>query len=201
MIRNLIQLAELSKKVAGEAPLIADSILLVSPGISNAEAIAVRQRFPEISDDYLEVMSQFRWEPVSIGYISPWPWPDPTEKSLLRALELANDPATNPNFEDTESRNLLEVARIEGDPVCIAMQGASLGSGSVWWMHFEELPVRYSKVGENFEQFLVIAGNIWEIARRDLGVRAIPVAEEVIAQLTSDQQVREGWREAVTMLT
>jgi len=163
MINNLDELKLYTEEVATKFPAIASEIKLCSPGCSKEQLATLKQEVPQLPQEYLDIANQVQLVAVSIGQLSLWPVPYGKRDFLLSLIE-ANTDSSNPYLDFYNSNNLVEVARLEANLICLG-KIATENEGQVFLVDIssgENLAIE--KLADNFEQLLVLAGNLHQIS-------------------------------------
>ncbi len=163
MISNLDELKRYTEKVAAKFPEIASEIKLCSPGCSEEQLIELSREVPELPSNYLDVAKQVQLVGVSIGQLALWPVPY-GKKDFLASLTEANNDSSNPYLGFYSSNDLVEVARLEANIICLGRKSAE-NEGQAFLIDISSgLDPVIQKLADGFEQLLVIAGNLHDIS-------------------------------------
>ena len=162
MIETLEDLVAHLERVAEAEPALADELVLRSPGCSDEEVTRLVALLPGLPESYLSNLRRFALAGVTIGYFVLSP-PMSGVGSIVDALSLANG-ERNAFAEATAERRLFIVAANESDWLCVAGEEAQR-PGEVWRIDLGDGPEPlFSRVASSFEQLLVGAGRIDEMA-------------------------------------
>jgi len=200
MISSLDDLARYTQERARQAPLIADRIVLRSPGLAQSEFACLADALPGLSEDYLDCLARIDLQGISIGYFSFPPPRTPGGPGLVEWLRDANSDAeidSNPVSHFLAANELYEVASFESDPICMVRTTARERSGQVVWVDIETGPeIMAHPVALSFERFLIAAGRLSQ-AGHDPTIVGPAATEQFIARLDDlgfDERQRESWR-------
>lgn len=164
MISNLDELKKYTEEVAARFPVIASEIKLCSPGYSEDQVVELSRVVPELPPSYLNVASQVKLVGVSIGQFSLWPVPY-GKKDFTTSLTEANKDYSNPFLDFYSTNGLVEVACLEANKICLGSVAVQ-SEGQVFLVDISSDPNPViHKLADNFEQLLVLAGNLHEISR------------------------------------
>ncbi|GFM70308.1 hypothetical protein PSCICL_13000 [Pseudomonas cichorii] len=162
MINNLCELVAYSEQVAQKFPSIAAEIKLCEPGISDSALATLVKGVPSLPDDYLNVIKQIKVFGVSIGRLNLWPVPFDRSDLVVSLLEV-NGSSSNPWLGFYDSNNVVEVARIESNIICLGRKPGE-HEGVAYFFDVSSGPdVVLKKVANSFEQLVVIAGNMHDV--------------------------------------
>lgn len=163
MISNLDELKKYTEEVAARFPVIASEIMLCSPGYSEEQIVELGRVVPELPPSYLNVASQVKLVGVSIGQFALWPVPY-GKKDFTTGLTEANKDDSNPFLDFYSTNALVEVACLEANKVCLGSVAAQ-SEGQVFLVDISSGPNPViHKLADNFEQLLLLAGNLHEIS-------------------------------------
>ncbi|MBX8489048.1 SMI1/KNR4 family protein [Pseudomonas cichorii] len=162
MINDLCELVAYSERVAQKFPSIAAEIKLCEPGVSDSDLATLVKSVPSLPDGYLNVIKQIKVFGVSIGRLTLWPVPFDRSDLVVSLLE-ANSSSSNPWLGFYDSNNVVEVARIESNIICLGRKPGE-HEGVAYFFDVSSGPdVVLKKVANSFEQLLVIAGNMHDV--------------------------------------
>lgn len=158
MIKNVDDLKIFSEQVAQRFPIIANEIRIFSPGCSGDEVDRLKNELPNIPDSYLGVAKDIHLAGVSIGPLALWP--RMFGVYLVDALIAANRDISNPHLNVYRSNRLIEVARWEANPVCLADVSHGEQVGRVYLINVASgITPSVISVANNFSDLLLVAAN------------------------------------------
>lgn len=196
MISNLDGLIKYSESVAAKFPVIASEIRLCSPGYSDDLLVDVGNKVPYLPDSYFSVVKQIKIVGVSIGQLNLWPVPY-GKKNFVASLVEANTNSDNPYLKFYDDNDLVEVARLEANIVCLGRKGSQI-SGQVYLVDISSGPNPVlQKLANSYEQLLIVAGNLHDISMtyeddEDAGVSEF---QSRLTQLCVDEDNANIWNE------
>ena len=158
MISKLSELQEHTRWIAGKVPELREEILLNSPGCTGAECARLKEVLHNLPDGYIECLQKFDLRRFGLCYFSLRP--SFGKNGIVESLILANISETNPMLPFLRSHGLYEVAAWEADPVCVATGDSSYPEGAVLWVTPPEPVYQIMPLADDFEKFLLIAGNL-----------------------------------------
>ncbi|WP_221274641.1 hypothetical protein [Thaumasiovibrio subtropicus] len=163
MINNIDELKLYTDVEAAKFPTIASHIRLGSSNYSEEQIAELSRRIPELPLCYIRVVRQVELTGVSIGQFALWPVTYGSG-DLLTCLTKANESCSNPFLGFYSNNYLVEVACCEANTVCIG-SAAGRNEGQVFLVDISSGPNPvFLKLAENFEQFLILAGNLHDIS-------------------------------------
>lgn len=159
MISNLNELVKYSAKVAGKFPVIASEIKLCTPGYSDAVFAKISAEVPYLPDSYFDVVKQIQVVGVSIGQLNLWPVPY-GKKDFVASIVEANTSSDNPYLKFYSDNNLVEVARLEANIVCLGQKHSQI-CGNAYLVDISSGPTpTFLKLANSYEQLIICAGNL-----------------------------------------
>jgi hypothetical protein len=162
MLRNLNELRDYTHTIASKAPAIARRVVLDGPGISDDEL--ARLESLQLPANYVYCIRTLRLLGVVIGYFSLWPG-SARAVSLSDALLHANQ-GDSAAAQLSTTRGFVVVAQEEANPVCVSRSSGNAPDG-VFLVDVMSSPnFRIYEIATNFEQFLLLAGNLYRIGRQ-----------------------------------
>ena len=176
MIESVRDLVLLTNRAADLDPLGEEGSRLTSPGCSESEIEKIRKYLPGIPENYLSVISRVSLQERSLLFYNLWP--GPVRRALADSLIEVNHGIAVPcdapprihygNGEATEAyrRGLYEVASLEASPIVIGRKGASCEEGVVFMTSHDAPDVPPRRLCRDFETFLLLVGNMFEIRQR-----------------------------------
>lgn len=160
-VDNIDELIVYTEKQAQRDPDIAEEILLKYPGLTEEEVASLQSLIPNLPESYIEVARNVRLEGVSIGPLALWP--RPFSKRFVEAVKKANYSPNNPYLPFYEKLGLVEVARLDSDPICLVRAGAER-EGQVVCFDANYYPEVLPKpVAPDFESMMLLMGNALQI--------------------------------------
>jgi hypothetical protein len=193
MIRTIQDLVALTEREVAMDPVLADEILLRSPGCSPTEITELRAALPGLPESYLSVAERVSLPNVSIGYLNLAPGRR-QDGSLLKRLTHANSSAW-PLWGFVAKNGLYHVADYEGDMICVVREGRP-NAGEVLRMDLSCPPTpELHRTAQSFEQLLLGFGSLREQhVEERFGPEAI---DEVLTSLQEefglDEEQLEDW--------
>lgn len=165
MITNLKELQDYTKRLMEKLPEIKNEILLCSPGCSEAQISQLIHALPNIPESYLRCIRQFNLFGVSIGYFRLWPG-ILVGDDFIQGLIKTNLSESNPVLQFLQRNGLYEVATWDTAPIAVASRTSNNRNGKVFLINCENDRIFVSPLAKDFEDFLLIAGNLDEIRDR-----------------------------------
>ncbi|WP_027709949.1 hypothetical protein [Zooshikella ganghwensis] len=196
MITNLDELVSFLENIAAKFPIIASEIKLCSPGYSDEILVKLRQKAPYLPDSYFDVIKKVKIAGISIGQLNLWPVPY-GKKDFVTSIIEANTSSDNPFLDFYRDKNLVEVARLEANIICLSSK-SSKTSGYAYLVDISSGPNLILKMLANsFEQLLIIAGNLYDISlsyenNEEVGMNEFKTR---LAQLGVDSNTSATWQE------
>lgn len=196
MISNIDGLIKYSENMAAKFPVIASEIRLCSPGYSDYLLVDLGNKVPYLPDSYFSVVKHIQIVGVSIGQLNLWPVPY-GKKDFVASLLEANTSSDNPYLKFYDDNNLVEVARLEANIVCLGRKGSQI-CDQVYLVDISSGPNPVlHKLANSYEQLLIIAGNLHDISMtyendEDVGVSEF---QSRLTQLGVDKDSTNMWKE------
>jgi hypothetical protein len=163
MIKDIDDLKRYTDAVAQRFSIIEDEVRMVSPGCEPNELKRLKDELPNIPASYVEVVSALRLVGISIGQFALWP--RPFGNGLVDAVITANSDSSNPHLKIYQAHGLIEVARLEANPVCVADSKQSGRSGQVFLVNVAAGPdPSIVFLANNFKDFLLQAANVHSVS-------------------------------------
>ncbi|WP_447895915.1 hypothetical protein [Vreelandella sp. GE22] len=162
MIKNIDGLIKYTNMVAEQFPVIKDEVRITSPGCSFSEIEKIADKLPNIPTSYTDVASFICLSGISIGQLGLWP--RPFGNSLVDAIITANCDNRNPHLNIYKAHGLIEVARLEANPICIADLKQNERSGQVYMVNVAADPDPFIIfLAYNYTDMLLLAANVHSI--------------------------------------
>ena len=162
MIRNLKELIGYLDVKARSFPVIASEIRLLSPGLTKGEIEELTSVFPDLPDSYFEVLKKVKVENISIGYFNISPGGS-NKFNFVERLSRLNSGFDNPFLDHMKVENIIEVASLEADPICVGCRNTNKGGKVYIYDHTELNNFEIKLIANSFEEMLILAGNISEV--------------------------------------
>jgi hypothetical protein len=197
MIINLSELQDYTRRLAVKFPALKDEILLRSPGCTGVECGRLKDSLPDLPGSYIECVQKFDLLGVAIGYfqLSTGRF---TGYSFVDGLISTNSLDKNPLLPFLRSNGLYEVGAYEADPICVSTRKSRYAEGMVLRLSPPELISRIMPLADNFEEFMLLVGNLDAIREKySKSMNGINAVEEFIGILRNMQVSGEAlasWR-------
>jgi hypothetical protein len=154
-------------------PIFKRSHLMTSPGCSSEEIERLKKTLTEIPSSYIKVIKDVNLNDISIGYfeVSPSPY---HPKGMVENIIEGNE-GDYLFHEYSKQYNLYLVATTPDYGVFVATSASPFTEGEIILIDEsiyieEEYPERWiSRLAKDFEQFLIVAGNLNQIHREIRG--------------------------------
>jgi hypothetical protein len=193
VIRTIEEVVALSAREAEAEPLLAEEMLLRTPGTSNAELAQIRTALPGLPESYLTVAAQVLLPNAAIGYVQLAPG-EPDGGGLVERLVHANSPAS-PLWAFLDQRQLYHIADYEGDMICVVRDGQPK-AGEIARIDLSCPPTpELHRTAWTFEQFLIGFGRLREqFVEERFGPDAIDaVLASLVDDFHFDEEQFEDW--------
>lgn len=162
MINTLEDLKKYSLKVAETYPEDAESILISSPGISEVEVRLLTEIFSNISNVYLDCIKELNLSGIEVGSFSLYPEAYKGETIIEKLRDAFS--TKNPHYSFLQNNNLIQVGFWDVDPILVANSNSNFGSDKVFTLDHDNPDQSPYELANNFKDFLLIIGNLDEIA-------------------------------------
>jgi hypothetical protein len=194
MIKSISDLEKYTQKIAAKYPEEAEEIILKSPGISKEEEQIILKNIPQISAVYLNCAKRLDLIGVKLGYFFLWPAPR-TEFNLSKTIIEANA-EHNPFKKILKENGLVQVALWEADPIVVANADSKYGEDRVFKINTGSPKSNLQNLANNFEDFLIIIGNLDETAQTSEEHNEEEVNEflEKVKYLIKDEDTLKTWQ-------
>jgi hypothetical protein len=162
MILNLYDLRDYADALAKRVPRIAHRVLIDEPGISADNILHLSAlRLPPI---YASCIQRFNLFGVAIGYFSLWPG-SIKAGNMINALIHANQ-ENHPAVQQARRSGLVLVAQEEANLVCVGQSDSNHPDRVYMLDVMRSSATERQSVAQDFEKFLLLAGNLHEIGHR-----------------------------------
>lgn len=162
MIKDIDDLIKYTETVAQQFPVIEDEVRMTSPGCSPGEIKKLTDTLPNIPVNYMDVASSIRLAGISIGQFGLWP--RPFGNCLVDAVITANCDNRNPHLKIYQTYGLIEIARLEANPVCVADSKQGERSGQVFMVNAAASPDPFIVfLANGYRDLLLLAANVHSI--------------------------------------
>jgi hypothetical protein len=197
MLKTLEDLIQHSARMADRLPAIESEVRLSVPGVSASEAARILSALPGLPDSYMRVAESITLCGKSIGCFQLAPCSHPGN-SLFHVLRGANSSASNPHAERFRGHGVYQVASWEADPIAVVCSAGKANRGHIVLYDHEEMKRPARLLAEDFQQFLLLAGNLDDIRDRYADSdpeRAIKEFKKVIAMLVTKNPdaIADAW--------
>lgn len=203
MINTLSQLQTIFLKEAAleEDPIFRRPSLLTSPGCSNSRISLLLKQIPEFPKSYTDLLPLYSFNGVIISdfELSPYSFRDlDVVDGLLKTLEDSFFPK-----EFMEKHRMYKVGSYDNDLICVSSGTNQFKEGEILFVEegddiYNPQDSQIHKLAKDFEQFLIVAGNLNETHREineDESNREEKKAEfiERLNSLGVDQKYHKAW--------
>lgn len=173
-------------------------------GISDIQASKLSKKFPTFPNQYKESLLQYNIFDVDVGYFDLTPVSYDVD-NIVDSLIMAQDPEHSflPR-KILDPLDLYWIGNNNNDTVYVAGKNSPYSEDEIIAIHEFILDAeekdydRYKLLlAKNFEQFLIIAGNLNEVHRENIedGEKRIKEMESRLNLLNVDQKYHESWFE------
>ena len=165
MINNINALKEYTVYRGEKSPRLKDKIVLKSPGCDLSGIAKIKKAFPDMPENYLTCAQTLNLSGIAIGYFQLSP-PGSTKIGFIERLLQINNSEINPLWNFMSGKGLYEIAAWEAEPICVATNKSPYQEGAVLMISTVQPIPKESLHTDNFESFLLIAGNLDAIRDR-----------------------------------
>ncbi len=170
MIKNIeeLQLYLLHDLEQEDEIIFKRPLMMTSPGCSLQELKILKGTFPDLPNCYLKIVEKINLNGISVGYFEVSPASFNPEGMLANIIE-GNQPDIL-FWQEMQQYHLYSVATISEYGVFIATNQSPFKEGEVILISVdifnEDNPSQWIyRLSKNFEQFLIVAGNLNQIHR------------------------------------
>ncbi len=192
MITTLAELEAYTKQIGARFPDEAANTILSGPGIMPKERESLLKRIPGLPDSYLQCAERFNLHGIRSGYFAFWPEAFDAGNMVGSLTKASSE--VNPYWVMFGAINVLQVASWEADPIVVALKDSSEPDGSV--LKFSEGNPKAPAVNlaQSFEMFLLLVGNLDQVANEAEGQRAVDVFQQRFEFLVpTPNNYWQGW--------
>jgi hypothetical protein len=199
MITNLNDLVAYTNGLAQKVPKIVDEVAIKSEGISENALVALAQRVA-LPPMYLRCIHDVGVFGVSLGYFALWPTFN-RNGDLVESLLKANSGHASGEMAAREA-GLLIVGRQEANLICVGSKDGEQSDVVFLLDVMSSSTVEMINIAQNFEIFLLLAGNLHALSFSQ-GESPSDAVAEMIQCCThfncTDEQSR-FWQDAIMEL-
>ncbi len=157
----------------------------------------MKAALPDLPDSYLSIIAEFDLSDVDMQFFE-LSINSPRTLGIVERFADRNRPDNYPEMVQLTRDGVYWVASLEADPIGVAHKSATFRRGNVIWYQHDSLNSQGALLAEDFEQFLLILGNLCQISQRhDLDTEATAAAEafdQYLRLLRTEQQVVDAWK-------
>ena len=198
MIRSLEDLQQFTATLAQKFPALAQRTLLRSPGCNEreiSELLAFERNLPR---NYMDCVRRLHLKGFSLsGSFCLWPGGAVATGTFVEGFRAANS-AGYTHQAEFRRMGLLRVASWNDEPICVAKDGCtSFAPDSILRFEDSDQLERSVVLSQDFEHFLVAAGNVAEIhiAEKDLaGEDRVDLLLGRLPEIGLQPREVEAWR-------
>jgi len=199
MINNLNDLVAYTNGLAKKAPQIADEIAIKREGVSedSPDALARGIALPPL---YVRCIREVGVFGVSLGYFALWPTFN-RSGNLIESLLKANSGSTSGELV-ARNESLLIVGRQEANLICVGSSESKLPDVVILLDVMSSPTVVSTNIAENFEVFLLLAGNLHAISfsHRESAPNALSEMDRCCTHFNCTDEQSTFWKHAITEL-
>lgn len=199
MIKSLNDLVAYTNRLANRIPQIADEVAVKPQGLSK-DALDTLARSLALPSMYIRCIQEVGVFGVSLGYFALWPTFN-RSGDMVESLLSANSGSTAGEVAAREA-HLLVVGRQEANPVCVGSALSNRPDVVVLLDVMSSPIVESANISENFEVFLLLAGNLHEISfsHEESASNALDAINRCCAYFNCTDEQSDFWRRAVVEL-
>lgn len=199
MINNLNDLVAYTDALAQKVPQIAEEVAIKREGVSkdSLDALAGGLALPPL---YVRCIREVGVFGVSLGYFALWPTFN-SNGNLIESLLKANSGVASGELA-ARNANLLIVGRQEANLICIG-SAESKRPDAVMLLDIMSSPaIKFVNIAENFEVFLLLAGNLHAISfsHQESPVDALAEMDQCCVHFNCNGEQSTFWRRSITEL-
>ncbi len=198
MLATLSDLADFTAQLARHVPdSVRNCVEIRRPGRTEGEVAGLKAVLPGLPDDYLSIIAEFDLSDVDMQFFE-LSINSPRTLSFVERFADRNRPGNYPEMVQLTRDGVYWVASLEADPIGVAHKSAPLRRGNVIWYQHDSLNSQGALLAEDFEQFLLVLGNLCQISQRhDLDTEATAAREEFdryLRGIQTEEQVVDTWK-------
>lgn len=159
MITDISALKAHTIRMGEKLPALESEIVLKSPGIGQSDCARLKSSILNLPESYLKCVQSLNVNGVLIGYFHLWPR-GTKNVDLVDGLVKINSPENNPLWNFLKESGLFEVAAWEAEPICVASNKSTYEEGTILKISIAQPFPKVELLAQNFEAFLLIAGNL-----------------------------------------
>jgi len=199
MIKNLNELVAYTNGLAKKVPQIADEVAIKPEGVSK-DALDILARGIALPPLYVRCIRELGVFGVSLGYFALWPTFN-RNGSLVESLLKANSGSTSGEIA-ARNAGLLIVGRQEANLICVGSVESKQPDVVVLLDVMSSPAVESANIAENFEVFLLLAGNLHAISfsHQESPSNALSEMNLCCAHFNCTDEQSTFWKHAVTEL-
>ena len=203
MIYNLEELIAFSKSRSYPSPLLRKISVFERPGCSVDEINAIKRALPGIPQNYLDIITAVELNDIEIGAFRLSPGP---KGCLVDKLIEANQESIYPIAARLHEDGVYYVAEFDADTIGVVYRNVLFKTGQIVMYASSNLEEQATVLAENYEQFLIITGNLYsihykyeEVDDKSIG---IPEFEACLECLLSNEQtdIKLAWKDIAIMV-
>ncbi len=198
MLTTLLELAEFTERLGQSVPdSVRDRVVIRRPGCTPAEVAQLKAALPGLPESYASIIAAFDLRDVEIQYFE-LSINSPRSLGFVERFIDRNDADNFPEMLRLAREGVYWVASFEADPICVAHKDADFRRGNIIWHQHDSPDSKGMLLADDFEEFLLILGNLCQISQRhDLDTEATAAAEafdQYLRLLHTEQQVMDAWK-------
>lgn len=196
MILTLQDLLEHSQNHAKRSPLIAAEVLISAPGLNQEELDQLIKHFPTLPKSYLDFIKQYDVKQVTIGGYDISPCSNKQQNMATKLLEFNQRDEAIEALQQKHDLIMIATAN-DWEDIYVAGTQSDYKKGEILMMDHElywedEVPI--VKVAPNYEMFLIVAGNKYQIQLSELSYEESQAEmKRRLDALKLDPEYREYW--------
>ncbi len=139
--------------------------MLSSPGCNHERVEALRKKLPDLPESYTRFLERLNLNGVDIGWFGLTPSSNHPVDAVENVLEAQVDPFFPKEF--MQKHRMYYIGYNDTDLVCVTAGTDKFKNGEILYVEegdpFEPKDSQIHPLAENFEQFLLLAGNLTQI--------------------------------------
>lgn len=199
MIKTLNDLVRYTKQKSARIPVIAEEIELKELSPNSLSFVASGNVISSLPLNYVQVANKLSLKGVSIGTLRLYPY-SKKSSSLQESIVDVNTQVANPYIDFYVEHDLVEVANLEADIVCIR-RANSLDEGTVFLISTSAgLKQQPRELASSFEELLILRGNMDDVLDQfnDVDAQVLEFRKR-LKELGVRKDLQEVWMELLSM--